>query len=120
MARIPEGASLIYNPLSAAPGFVVDNVYVMAGVPSVFRAMLAQVIPTLECGRPLLSHTMRILRGEGDIADSLAEIAGSYADLSIGCYPFRQGRRFGAHVVVRGMDAKRINQAVKRIGKELK
>ena len=75
MARIPDGAALIENPVSVAPGFTIQNVHVMAGVPSVFQAMVATVLPTLTGGAPLISKTLRIDRGEGDIAGPLGELA---------------------------------------------
>ena len=75
MARIPEGAEMIDNPVSAAPGFKLANVHVMAGVPAVFEAMVASVLPTLTGGAPLVSKTLRIERGEGDIAGPLGEVA---------------------------------------------
>ncbi len=73
MARIPDGATLIENPVSIAPGFTMENVYVMAGVPSIFQAMVASVIPTLIGGAPILSQTLRVDRGEGDIAGPLRQ-----------------------------------------------
>lgn len=112
MARIPEGATLIDNPVSAAPGFKVENVHVMAGVPSVFHAMVASVLPTLTGGAALISKTMRIDRGEGDIAGPLGQLAEAHPDLSIGCYPFQQNGKYGAHVVVRGTDADQIDAAL--------
>ena len=63
MARIPDGAALIDNPVSTAPGFIIGNVHVMAGVPSVFQAMLASILPGLTGGAPLLSRTLRVMRG---------------------------------------------------------
>lgn len=72
MARIPDGATLIDNPISAAPGFTIENTHVMAGVPQIFEAMVASVLPTLTGGAPLLSQSLRIERGEGDIAGPCA------------------------------------------------
>lgn len=105
MARIPDGATLIDNPVSTAPGFKLRNVHVMAGVPSVFQAMVQSVIPTLTGGRPLMSRSVRIMRGEGDIAGPLAEIAAKFSALSIGSYPFQKDGIYGANVVLRGPDA---------------
>ncbi|MEL6585870.1 MAG: molybdopterin-binding protein [Pseudomonadota bacterium] len=104
MARIPDGACLIDNPVSTAPGFTLGNVHVMAGVPSIFQAMVASVLPSLTGGAPLLSTTTRIDRGEGDIAAPLAALAERYGALSIGCYPFQKDGKFGANVVIRGQD----------------
>ena len=66
MARIPEGAQLIDNPISAAPGFSLENVHVMAGVPNIFQAMAASLLPRLTGGRPVLSQTHKVMKGEGD------------------------------------------------------
>ena len=115
MARIPEGATLIDNPVSVAPGFVLENVYVMAGVPSVFQAMVASVLPTLTGGAPLLSQSLRIERGEGEIAGPLGEIARDFDDLSIGSYPFQQNGVYGANIVMRGTDAARLEAAMARL-----
>ncbi|EEX09250.1 molybdenum cofactor biosynthesis domain protein [Ruegeria lacuscaerulensis ITI-1157] len=119
MARIPDGATLIDNPVSTAPGFTLGNVHVMAGVPSVFRAMVASVLPTLTGGKPLLSQTLRVDRGEGDIAANLSALAQDFDDLSIGCYPFQINGVFGANVVVRGTDGARIDAAITRLAREL-
>ena len=119
MARIPDDATLIDNPVSTAPGFTLENVHVMAGVPSVFRAMVASILPTLTGGAPLLSQTLRVNRGEGDIAATLSALAEDFADLSIGCYPFQKDGVFGANVVVRGTDGARIDAAVTRLAREL-
>lgn len=112
MARIPDGATLIENPVSVAPGFSIANVHVMAGVPSVFQAMVASVLPTLTGGAPLVSKTLRIDRGEGDIAGPLGELAAAHPDLSIGSYPFQKDGKYGANVVVRGTDAGMVDTAI--------
>ena len=115
MARIPDGAALIDNPVSIAPGFVLENVYVMAGVPSVFEAMVASVLPTLTGGAPLLSQTLRIERGEGEIAGPLSALAADFPDLSIGSYPYQQDGAYGANIVIRGQDGARIDAAMSRL-----
>ena len=112
MARIPDGACLIDNPISAAPGFSIGNVHVMAGVPSVFEAMVASVMPSLTGGPPMLSQALQIQRGEGDIAAPLGELAERYGDLSIGCYPTYRDGIYGATVVVRGTEPARIDAAM--------
>jgi molybdenum cofactor synthesis domain-containing protein len=112
MARVPEGATLIENPISAAPGFSIGNVHVMAGVPAIFNAMVASVLPGLSGGAPLLSQSLRIYRGEGDIAGPLGDLAARYPELSIGCYPFQQDGVFGAHVVIRGADGAQVDAAM--------
>ena len=111
MARIPDGASLIDNPVSVAPGFAMDNVYVMAGVPSVFQAMVASVLPGLTGGSPLVSASVRIDRGEGDIAGPLADLAQKWPGLSFGSYPFQIDGRYGANIVIRGQDGAAVEAA---------
>jgi molybdenum cofactor synthesis domain-containing protein len=115
MARIPEGAELIDNPVSAAPGFSLRNVHVMAGVPRIFEAMVAGLLPRLTGGTPLLSQSYRILRGEGEIAGPLAALAADYPDLLMGSYPFNLNGAFGANVVIRGPDPARVNEATTRL-----
>ncbi|MFL4469714.1 competence/damage-inducible protein A [Tateyamaria armeniaca] len=112
MARIPDGATLIDNPVSVAPGFSIKNVHVMAGVPSVFQAMVASILPTLTGGAPLVSKTLRIERGEGDIAGPLGELANTYPDLSIGSYPYQKDGKFGANIVIRGTDVAMVDTAL--------
>jgi molybdenum cofactor synthesis domain-containing protein len=115
MARIPDSATLIDNPVSVAPGFTVQNVHVMAGVPSVFQAMVATVLPTLTGGAPLMSRTLRIDRGEGDIAGPLGALAAEFSDLSIGSYPFQKDGKFGANIVLRGTDEARLETALSQL-----
>jgi molybdenum cofactor synthesis domain-containing protein len=115
MARIPDGARLIENPVSGAPGFTLGNVHVMAGVPSVFEAMVASVLPGLTGGVPLMSRSLRIERPEGEIAGPLGALAAEFADLSIGSYPFSQNGIYGANIVFRGTDAARLDAAVARL-----
>lgn len=115
MARIPDGATLIDNPVSAAPGFTVDNVHVMAGVPSIFQAMVASVLPMMTGGAPLVSNSIRINRGEGDIAGPLAALAEAFPDLSFGSYPFQKDGVFGANIVVRGSDIEELEKASEQL-----
>ncbi|TMM52790.1 competence/damage-inducible protein A [Sulfitobacter sabulilitoris] len=115
MARIPDGATLIENPVSAAPGFTLENVHVMAGVPSVFQAMVSSVLPGLTGGAPLISETLRIDRGEGDIAGPLGDLAAEFPDLSMGSYPFQKDGRFGSNIVVRGTDQAAVRSVIARL-----
>ena len=112
MARIPDGATLIDNPVSAAPGFTIGNVHVMAGVPNIFQAMVASVLPKLTGGPPLLSQSLRVDRGEGEIAAPLGELAARFHDLSLGSYPFIQNGAHGTNLVVRGTDPGRVAEAM--------
>ncbi len=115
MARIPDGATLIENPISAAPGFTIGNVHVMAGVPQIFEAMLASVLPGITGGAPVLSQTLIVARGEGDIAAAVGEVAAAFPDLSLGSYPFIRDGAHGVNVVVRGTDAGRLDAAMVRL-----
>ena len=112
MARIPDGATLIENPVSVAPGFTLENVHVMAGVPSVFQAMVQSVLPTLTGGQPLVSRTLRMMRGEGDLAGPLGEVAAEYPDISFGSYPFQKDGVYGANLVLRGPDEAALDAAM--------
>jgi len=112
MARIPDGADLIDNPVSVAPGFTIGNVNVMAGVPAVFQAMVVSVVATLQGGAPILSRTFRVDLPEGDLASPLAEVAKRHTDVSIGSYPFIRDGRFGANIVFRHSDAGLLAAAV--------
>ncbi len=115
MARIPDGAVLIDNPVSIAPGFSLQNVHVMAGVPNIFQAMLASVLPKLTGGAPLLSQSLRVMRGEGDIAGPFGDLAAQFPDLSMGSYPFSVNGAMGTNLVVRGTDAAQIAAAMTRL-----
>jgi molybdenum cofactor synthesis domain-containing protein len=112
MARIPDTASLIENPVSIAPGFKIGNVHVMAGVPKIFEAMVASVLPTLQGGSPLVSQTYLINRGEGAVANPLRTLAETYSDLALGSYPFQKDGGFGTNIVIRGADEARVSTAM--------
>ncbi len=115
MARIPDGATLIDNPVSTAPGFTLGNVHVMAGVPKIFEAMVASVMPQLTGGAPLLSQSLRVERGEGEIAAEFGALAAAFPDLSMGSYPFIQNGAHGTNLVIRGTDAGRIDAAMTQL-----
>jgi molybdenum cofactor synthesis domain-containing protein len=104
MARIPAGADLILNKVSAAPGFRIGNVHVMAGVPSIMQAMLDEVAPTLKTGVKMLSETVRADLREGDIGTPLAAIAKAHPEVTIGSYPFQDDRGPNSNIVVRSRD----------------
>ncbi len=112
MARIPDGADLILNKVSAAPGFRIGNVHVMAGVPAIMQAMMAEIAPTLKTGAKMLSESIRADAREGDIGTPLAAIAKTYPDVSIGSYPFYdEGQKPNTNVVVRSRDPQRLAAA---------
>jgi len=111
MARIPHGATLIDNPVSAAPGFHIANVFVMAGVPRIMQAMLESIIPVLDHGRPVLSRSVRVDTGEGNLAAPLKAIQARYDTVSLGSYPFQESGRFGSNIVLRSKDEVALEQA---------
>ena len=115
MARIPDGAALIENPVSIAPGFRLHNVHVMAGVPSIFQAMVASVLPTLTGGAPLLSQSLRVNRGEGEIAADFGALAAEFPDLQMGSYPFNTNGVYGTNLVIRGTDPGQLDRAMTRL-----
>jgi molybdopterin-biosynthesis enzyme MoeA-like protein len=105
MARIPTGADLIVNKVSSAPGFRIENVYVMAGVPAIMQAMLDEVAPTLQTGAKMLSESVRADLREGDIGTELGDIAKAHPQVIIGSYPFMDDEaRPNTNVVIRARD----------------
>lgn len=112
MARIPEGASLIENPVSAAPGFSVENCHVMAGVPNIFQAMVAGLLPRLQGGAPLISRTWQLMVPEASVADQLRALAEAHPEVSFGSYPFvSDGGQYGTNLVTRGTEAAAVEAA---------
>jgi molybdenum cofactor synthesis domain-containing protein len=116
MARIPAGAALVHNKVSGAPGFWIDNVIVMAGVPSIMQAMLDEVAPKLKTGAKLLSETIRADAKEGDVGTELGAIAKANPEAIIGSYPFFD-EKIGpnTNIVVRARDAKKLAQVKSEI-----
>lgn len=101
MARIPDGAHLIENMISKAPGFSMENVHVMAGVPSVFNCMIDWLLPKLKKGAEMISSSIRVDLPESHIAEPLGVIANKFPDVSIGSYPFYEENKHGANIVIR-------------------
>jgi molybdenum cofactor synthesis domain-containing protein len=112
MARIPATATLIDNPVSAAPGFRIGNVFVLAGVPSIMQAMFDGVLPNLQGGPPILSKTIGCYVPESLIADDLRKTAENFPDLDIGSYPYFRNGKHGTSLVFRGTKADEIDQAL--------
>ncbi len=115
MARIPHGATLIDNPVSKAPGFCFENVFVMAGVPKVMNAMMDVIVPTLTRGTLMQSKTIKFLGGEGDIAKPLKEIQDQFPGVVIGSYPFETPEGFATNLVLRSRDAEKLEAASERV-----
>ncbi len=105
MADVPEGCELIGNPVSGAPGFRMENVYVMAGVPRIMQAMFDRILPGLPHGSRILSMTLRINIPEGDVADGLRALQEDNPDVEIGSYPFNEEGVWGTNLVLRHPDS---------------
>ena len=105
MARVPKGADLIENRVSGAPGIRAENVYLMAGVPSITAQMLDGMTGSLEGGLPLISHTVGCWVAESEIAQMLGDTEKRFAGVQIGSYPFFREGRTGANFVIRAVDA---------------
>jgi len=122
MARIPDGAALVDNPVSRAPGFRMENVYVFAGIPAIMQAMFEGITHELTGSNPVLSRTISAHLAEGVVAQRLCALQAQYPDVEIGSYPFYQIKRFGTSIVFRCTDKARLDQAAeayKHIVREL-
>jgi len=115
MARIPDTAELILNSVSKAPGFHIGNVFVMAGVPKIMQAMLDEVAPKLTGGAVMLSRTVPLDLGEGDVAKRLKEIQIAHQGVMIGSYPYERDGRFATNIVVRSRDEAAMNAAADEV-----
>ena len=110
MARIPVGAALIENSVSKAPGFYIDNVFVLAGVPKIFQTMVNFVLPKLKSSSPIISKTITINKPEGEVAEVLADIASKFPEVSIGSYPFEKKGSLGVNIVITDKDLHKIDR----------
>jgi molybdenum cofactor synthesis domain-containing protein len=115
MADTPEGVSLIENPVSGAPGWQIENVFVFAGVPKIMQAMFESMTHRLTGGEPLRERAVIVDIGEGALAADLAEIQNRHSALSIGSYPYYRGGAFGVKLVLRGTDDGELDAAVEEL-----
>ncbi len=115
MARIPEGGTLIVNTASAAPGFRIGNVHVMAGVPKIMQAMLEAIAPTLEGGAKVKSLTIRCRVGEGSIGSAFGLIQAEFPDVKMGSYPRMGSTSVMTELVLRSPDEGRLALAAERV-----
>jgi molybdopterin-biosynthesis enzyme MoeA-like protein len=112
MADMPEGVELIDNPISVAPGFRIENVYVLPGVPKIMQAMLDGLLPSLKGGARMLSRAITVLAPEGDVAAAgLGDLQARFPRLEIGSYPFWRPEGPGTTIVLRGTDQAQIDAA---------
>ncbi|WP_141920643.1 competence/damage-inducible protein A [Zymomonas mobilis] len=121
MARAPEGASLIKNPVSGAPGIRIGNIFIMAGVPKIVTAMLESLNGTLSGGKPVLSRTVGTWDGESRIAKTLQQTEKDHPDCKLGSYPFFRNGSGGVNLVIRSVDREALNRCAQDlIGRLLK
>ncbi|PWR23920.1 competence/damage-inducible protein A [Zavarzinia compransoris] len=120
MARVPDGADLIENPISKAPGFRIGNVFVLAGVPAIMRAQLEGARGFIAGGRSVQSRTVSVLVGESRIAELLEDVQKHYPDTDIGSYPFFRKAGFGTALVLRGRDLPRLEEATESLRQALR
>lgn len=121
MARVPEGGSLVKNPVQGPPGFQIGNVFVLAGVPSIMRGMLEDVGPRLKGGAVVIARTLRVDgSGEGAIAAPLEAVARAHPDLSLGSYPFFSNEGYGSNLVIRGRDQAEVETTLAELAAALR
>jgi len=115
MSETPAGAELLFNPISKAPGFRVENVYVMAGIPQIMQAMFEGFRHTLNGGEPMLSASVAAFIGEGKVGDELGKIQKRHPDVEIGSYPFVRDGKYGTSLVARHTDRSAIDDVLDEI-----
>ena len=115
MIWMPEKAKLILNPTSGAPGFYVENVFCLPGVPSILKSMLGGLKNILVGGKPILSHTISLRTVESEIASSLTKVQNNNNDVEIGSYPFFQAGKLGVSIVIRSEDQNKIDSCISQI-----
>ena len=115
MVWMPRDANLILNPTSGAPGFSVENVFCLPGVPSILKSMLGDLKNKIVGGKPILSHTISLRTVESEIANSLTKVQDQNKDLEIGSYPFFQAGKLGVSIVIRSEDQLKIDKCSSEI-----
>ena len=115
MVWMPKGAKLILNPTSGAPGFNVENVFCLPGVPSILKSMLGALKNEIVGGEQILSHTISLRTVESEIANSLTDVQDNNKDIEIGSYPFFQAGKLGVSIVIRSEDQSKINTCSSQI-----
>ena len=115
MVWMPEDAELILNPTSGAPGFSIENVFCLPGVPSILKSMLGSLKNKIVGGEPILSHTISLRTVESEIANSLSKVQDQNKDVEIGSYPFFQAGKLGVSIVIRSEDQSKINDCNSQI-----
>ena len=120
MAKIPQGASLIYNPSSGAPGFIVENIFCLPGVPSILKSMVEGLKNKIAGGKKILSQTISVETVESEIANSLEDVQNQFKNVEIGSYPFFRLGKIGVSIVIRSTEKNQIDDCYKQIVSFLK
>lgn len=115
MAKMPDKASLIYNPSSGAPGFIIENVYCLPGVPSILKSMVGGLENKIKGGKKILSETISVNTVESEIAKPLEEVQNNFSNVEIGSYPFFRSGKVGVSIVMRSTEKKQIEDCAKQI-----
>tara|TARA_B100000579_G_scaffold14871_1_gene10575 strand:+ start:2175 stop:2924 length:750 start_codon:yes stop_codon:yes gene_type:complete len=115
MIWMPKNAKLILNPTSGAPGFSIENVFCLPGVPSILKSMLGGMKSDIVGGNPILSHNISLKTVESEIANSLTKVQEKNKDVEIGSYPFFQAGKLGVSIVIRSEDQDKINNCISQI-----
>jgi len=120
MAKIPQGASLIYYPSSGAPGFIVENIFCLPGVPSILKSMVEGLKNKIAGGKKILSQTISVETVESEIANSLEDVQNRFKNVEIGSYPFFRLGKIGVSIVIRSTEKNQIDDCYKQIVSFLK
>ena len=120
MVKMPENAELILNPTSGAPGFSVENVFCLPGVPSILKSMLGSLKNKIVGGEPVLSHTISLKTVESEIANSLTKVQDQNKDVEIGSYPFFHAGKLGVSIVLRSENQSKIDNCISQVLKFVK
>jgi molybdenum cofactor synthesis domain-containing protein len=115
MSFVPRGARLIPNPVTAAPGFIIENVHVMAGVPRIMQAMLDYVLETIKAGKPILSNTVTCMLPESVLAQDMENLQARYPAIQLGSYPHYRGGTLGLSLVLRGTEPDDLGRATNEL-----
>ncbi len=115
MTRVPAGGTLIHNPVSKAPGFQIENVFVMAGVPMIMKEMFEGIRDRLVGGAPMLTRTIASGLAEGQIAGKLGDLQARWPEIDMGSYPYYRAGRFGVAIVLRGTEEGELEAAAEAV-----
>jgi len=115
MAKMPDKASLIYNPSSGAPGFIIENVYCLPGVPSILKSMVGGLENKIKGGKKILSETISVNTVESEIAKPLEDVQNNFSNVEIGSYPFFRSGKIGVSIVMRSTEKNQLKDCAKQI-----